>query len=402
MTTLRLRRLAGLALAACAVAQTVLPPSSGYYEVVDLGKMPGVDDYGGIAFPPGEPHTLLTSAYGSGEIRAVPLVRGGQGRIVGSGPSTVRATVGGNDGGLAFGPGGVLFFTWYGPNRLGQIEPGSSSPDRVLDLGPLGVSGTVGTCAFVPPGRQGAGRFKVASYAGSRVHDLTLVPDGNGTFSIASVSPGVQIQGGPEGMVYPPLGSPLLGQSVLVAEWDTGGVTAYSTDQNGDPMPASRQLVVAGLGATGGGAIDPVSGDFLFTAGNGHLVALRLGATCGAITSYGQATPGAAGTPRLTGVGCARLGEVVTLRVDGPPNGVGVLALGSFPVNVPFQGLTVLTNLEVVIGSGLGGTGVMVAPLYLPATPSLGNRHFYFQAAYLDPTTPSGLTATAGLDLWVR
>ena len=42
--------------------------------------------------------------------------------------------------------------------RLGQIRPGSTTVDRVDDLGPLGVGTSVGACAFVPPGRPGAGR----------------------------------------------------------------------------------------------------------------------------------------------------------------------------------------------------------------------------------------------------
>lgn len=392
---------AGLALAPAALAQSVQPPFNAYYEAVDLGQLPGISNYGGIAFLPNDPNTLLVSAYQSGEIRAVPLIRDAQGRIAGFGPSTQHATVGGNDGGLAFGPGGVLFFTWYGPNRLGQIEPGSTTADRVIDLQPLGVIGSVGACAFVPAGRSGAGRFKLATYGGSVWYDVTLAPDGSGTYSIVSLSAPIQIQGGPEGIVYPPLGSPLLSTSVLVAEWNAG-IAAYSTDANGDPLPNTRQLVMTGLSANGGGAIDPVSGDILFTGGGGRLAALRLGATCGSITSYGQPSPGSTVTPTLTGYGCARLGQVVTLRVDGAPNSFGVLALGSYPANVTFQGLTVLTNLEVLTASVLGGTGTMVAPLLIPTTPSLGDQHFYFQAGYLDAGTPSGLSATAGLDLWIR
>ncbi|MBZ0153640.1 MAG: hypothetical protein K8J09_19110 [Planctomycetes bacterium] len=393
--------LASLLLAPVVAAQTVLPPFSSHYEAVDLGFMPGVHNYAGITFAPNDPNTLLVSAYQSGVIRAVPLQRDGLGRIAGFGTPSVVASVGGNDGGLAFGPGGVLFFTWYGANRLGQLEPGSTSADRTDDLYPLGVSGSVGAVNFVPSGRPGAGRCKLVSYGGSTWYDVTLAPDGQGTFAVSSLSSPIQLQGGPEGMLWPPPGSPLLGTGVLVAEWNAG-LYAYSTDQNGDPMPATRQLVMAGLSGNAGGAIDPVSGDFLFSGNGGRLCALRLGAVCGTMTSYGQASPGAGVVPTLTGSGCARLGQTISLRVDGNPNAFGVLAFGSFPVDVQFAGLRVLTNLELVLTSGLGGTGIAVMPLYIPVVPSLGDAHFYFQAAYLDATTPSGLAATAGLDLWIR
>jgi len=59
--------------------------------------------------------------------------------------------------------------------------------DRVIDLAPLGISTSVGTCAFVPQGRPGAGRFKLANYAASEWFDVTVAPDGNGTYSIAAV-----------------------------------------------------------------------------------------------------------------------------------------------------------------------------------------------------------------------
>ncbi len=382
-------------------AQSVHPPFNTYYNAVDLGPMPQVHNYGGTCFAPGDPNTLLVSAYGSGRIAAVALQRDPQGRIVGFGATTTRATVGGNDGGLAAGPGGVLFFTWYGANRLGQVLPGSTVADRVDDLGPLGVGTSVGTCAFVPPGRAGAGRFKLATYAGDEWFDVSLAPDGNGTFAIAQLGAPVQIQGGPEGILYPPANAPLLGDRVLVCEWDSG-ITSYQVDGNGDPLPATRQFVISGVGANGGGAIDPISGDFLFTGGGGHLIAMRLGAACGTTTSYGTATAGATTTPTLTAAGRARLGQQFTMTVQGQPFAFGAFAMGTWPANVQVAGVHLLTNMTVSISHQLDAQGRLVVPFAVPPTAAFGDLHLYFQAGYLDPQSATGFAATRGLDVWIR
>ena len=392
---------AGLLLAATAPAQTILPPFNAAWQASDLGPMPNVHNYGGIAFVPGAPNTLLVSAYGSGQIRAVTLVRDADDHIVGFAGSTLHATVGGNDGGLAFGPGGVLFFTWYGANRLGQIRPGSTSADRLIDLAPLGVSGSVGTCAFVPPGRDGAGRFKLVSYAGSRCHDATLVPAGDGTFTLGAVTHTATLQGGPEGLPYPPTSAPLLPQHVLVAEWNAG-VFAYRTDANGDPLPATRQPFLAGLSGNAGGAIDPVTGDLLFSGNGGRLCAVRAFASCGALTAYGPATPGTTVTPALTAAGCARLGGAVTFDVVGAPHALGVLVAGDWQLQIDLGGFVLLTSLDVQIPHLLDATGRFSLPYAVPADPALGNAHVYVQAGYLDAGTPFGFSGTAGLDVWIR
>lgn len=392
--------LAGLLAAATAPAQSVLPPFSSQYQAIDLGHMPSVFNYGGLAFPPSDPNTLLVSAYQSGTVRAVALVRDAQGHITGFGGSTVFATVGGNDGGLAFGPGNVLFFTWYGQNRLGQILPGSTTANRLIDLSPLGITGSVGTCVFVPNGRSGAGRCKIVSYSGSRWYDVALAPAGDGTFTIQSATHTATIQGGPEGVLYPEASSPLLPNHVLVAEWNNG-LFAYETDANGDPLPATRQPFVTGLSGNAGGAIDPISGDFLFSGNGGVLTAIRATPTCGSMTSYGMASPGFV-TPTLTGSGCARLGQSVSLRVDGPANGFGVLALGDWQIQVDLGGFVLLTTLDVVLTSALDAAGQFTVVWDIPVDPSLGDRHFFLQAACVDAGSAFGLSGSTGLDLWVR
>ncbi|MFN9758265.1 MAG: hypothetical protein ACK58X_17815 [Planctomycetota bacterium] len=388
-----------------ATAQTVAPPFNADYVLADLGIVPNALSYGGTAFLPGNPNVLLVSPWPGTSIRQVPLVRDSSGYITGAGPSTIYATVGGTDGGLVFGPGNVLFATWYGPNRLSQLRPGSVVADRVDDLSPLGVANSVGACAFVPAGMPGAGRFKVASYNASMFYDLPLTPDGQGTFAPGQATSSVALQGGPEGLCYVPNGAPQVGGRLLVTEYNNQTVVAYQIDAIGNPVAGTRQVVIpstSGYSTPGGGAIDPVTGDIVFLAAAGRLLALRSNTACGGFTAYGVASPGALGTPTITGSGCARSGQSVALQLGGPAGGLGVLATGGSQLNVPWNGLTVLQSLDVLLVSVLDASGQGGLSLGIPANPLLANARLYFQAAYFDASTPSGFSASAGLGLLIR
>ncbi len=393
--------LVGLLLATAALGQSVLPPFDTTYQFANLGTVPGLGSYGGTAFLPSNPNFVLVAPYPNAVIKAVPLLRNAQGYINGFGSAITVATVGGTDGGLAFGPTGVLFATWYGPNRLSQIKPGSLTTDRVDDLGPVGVGGSVGTCAFVPAGFPGAGRFKVVSWSGSTFYDLPLTPDGNGTFAPGPAGPGIAVQGGPEGMVYMPLNAPLIGGKLLLAEWSPGNIAAYDIDANGDPIPATRVVVAGGAFGFGGGAVDPVTGDVVFFGGSGQLLILRNGAACGTYTGYGNASPGALGTPTITGAGCARIGQTITIGTTGPANGIGIIAAG-YQLSVNYLNLNVLQSLDATVISILSPQGNGTLTLTIPLNPALGNNHTYFQAGYLDASTSSGLITSAGLDILIR
>lgn len=388
----------GVILAASALAQSVLPPFDTTYQFANLGSIPL--GYGGTAFLPTNPNVLLTSPYGGTTIFQVPLTRSVQGQITGFGAPTPFATVGGCDGGLAFGPNNVLFATWYGPNRLSQLRPGSVTTDRVDDLTPLGVGGSVGTCTFVPAGLPGAGRFKVCSWSGSTCYDIPLTPDGNGTFIPGSASSGIAVTGGPEGMVYVPANAPLIGGKLLLAEWGGGVVAAYDLDAIGDPIASTRQAIAGGAFGFGGGTVDPLTGDIVFL-GAGELLVLRGGAACGTFTGYGVPSPGTLVTPTISGAGCVRIGQNITIDTTGPSNGLGIIAAG-YQTNFVFSNLTVLQSLGVTIVSVLSPAGLGTLPLTIPVDPALGNTHLYLQAAYLDASTSSGLNATAGLDLLIR
>jgi len=52
---------------------------------------------------------------------------------------------------------------------------------------------------------------------------------------------------------------------MLVSEFSAGNVAAYTLDAGGNPIPGTRQDFVTGLTQAEGAAIDPLTGDFLFS-----------------------------------------------------------------------------------------------------------------------------------------
>jgi hypothetical protein len=391
-----------LFLTAAASAQAVLPPFDTSWQIVNLGPIPGVSSYGGTAIAPANPNTLLVSPWPATSIDAVPLLRNGAGAIIGAGTATPVITVGGTDGGLAFGPGGVLFSTWFGPNNLNQTKPGSTATDRVDALNPLGMINSCGTCTFVPAGMPGAGRLKVCSWVAAEFHDVPLTPDGNGTYAPGPLGPAIMLANDVEGMVYAPPGTPTFGGQLLVCEWGQGNIVAYQIDANGDPLPATRQVVVGGAQFPGGGTRDPLTGDFVFLGGGGVLLVLRPGAACGSFTNYDVASPGALGTPTIAGSGCARIGQTIGIQLGAHANAIGLLAAGIYPLSLPWENLTILQSLDTTLVVLLGPTGSSTTPLAIPLVPQLGWSHLYLQLAVLDPSTSSGLSASDGLDLLIR
>jgi len=126
------------------------------------------------------------------------------------------------------------------------------------------------------------------SWSAGQWYDATLTPDGSGTYAITGfvqvdVNPsigGVQnVPGGPEGFVYITAGNPLFSvNSMLIAEFSAGVVAAYDLDSDGNPLVNTRKPFVTGLSGAEGAAIDPVTGDFLFsTFGGGNQIAVVQG-----------------------------------------------------------------------------------------------------------------------------
>jgi hypothetical protein len=265
--------------AVTAEAQSIMAPFNADYSFVDLGSVPGVPaNFGGVAISSDNPNVLFIGGAANSPGAAVyriNLTRDIDGNITGfQGTAVLVASAPRIDGGLCFGPGGVMCFTTYSDNQFGQILEGSTSPNRMIPLSPLGVTASTGTVQFIPAGFPGAGRLIFGSYNASRWYTADPVPAGDGTFTLSNVTFRSFTGGGPEGIVFVPAGSPLITfPSALVSEYGNGVIAVYAVDSEGAPVPASRQVFMSGLSGAEGACIDPFTGQFLFsTFGGGNRV----------------------------------------------------------------------------------------------------------------------------------
>ena len=267
----------------CEVAQaiTIDPFYAGSYSFTDLGSVPGLPaPYGGLTLLAGDTNTLLiggSANTASGDLYSIGVTRDASNHITGfTGSATFFADAAYNDGGVVYGPGGVLFLARWPVNELGQTKPGSNITDKVINLAAMGVGGGgPGGLNFVPSGYPGAGDLKLVTWSAGEWYTIGISPDGSGTYDVTSVTYETTIVGGPEGFIYVPPGSPLFTDydSLLVSEWSAGNIAAYSLDGDGNPIPGSRVDFITGISGAEGAFIDPLTGDFLFsTFGGGDRV----------------------------------------------------------------------------------------------------------------------------------
>jgi hypothetical protein len=285
--------LASLALTGAASALTLGSDFSADYTATSLGSVAGVPtNYGGLTFLPTDPNKILLGGAANtfnGRLYTVDLVRDATTQqITGfSGTPTAFGNVGEyNDGGVVFGPGGVLFTAQWSINNLGQTKPGSTDEDRVDALGPLGIGGSsISALNFVPTGFGGAGQAKVVTYGSGQWHDLSLTPDGAGTFDLGATRVDLDpstatidnLPGGPEGFVYIKSGNPgFSSDSMLVSAYANNTVDAYGVDANGNPILSTRRTFLSGLTGAEGAVIDPITGDFLFSTFGGQNQIVRV------------------------------------------------------------------------------------------------------------------------------
>ena len=151
------------------------------------------------------------------------------------------------------------------------------APDKVINLAPLGVTGSGGSIGFVPPGFPGAGSMKLVSWDSGGWYHCEFAPDGNGTFNITSASLRASIISGPEGIAFVPPGSPVFTpNSVLIVLYTYAKVVTAPLDANGDPILAQSQDFIRNLFQASGACIDPVTGDFLFDTWGGSNEVFRV------------------------------------------------------------------------------------------------------------------------------
>ncbi len=268
----------GLLLPASAGAIALGPDFADDYSFINLGTPPNLvtggpfpTNLGGVNLNPNNSNALLLGGaanQAAGAIYSVGVTRDAGNHITGfSGSPTLYSTAPNIDGGLSFGPGGVLFFTGFSNNILGQIKSGSVVPDKITNLTPIGITSSVGALAFVPNGFAGAGSFKIVSYNGGNWYDVEIAADGTGTFNVVSATLRTTFAAtNPEGIVY--IDSANAGfdvDSILLAEYVSGRISAYEIDGNGDPLVATRRDFITGLSGAEGAFIDPLTGDFIFS-----------------------------------------------------------------------------------------------------------------------------------------
>jgi hypothetical protein len=126
-------------------AVTLGPDFRPFYLKDNLGSVPGLPtSYGGLTFQ--DNNTLLIGGNANGSdagIYSIEVKHNSNNHITGfTGSASLLANApglggsGGIDGGLAFGPGNILFYTSYSDNSISQVELGSNGPDKQTDLTP--------------------------------------------------------------------------------------------------------------------------------------------------------------------------------------------------------------------------------------------------------------------------
>ncbi len=255
-----------------ASAALALGPSfAADYTISDLGPVANVNQaYGGLVFAPGASSIYIggDANTASGGLYQATVTRGAGNHITSIGAATRIANAPYNDGGFAFGPGGVLFASQWPINGIQQFKPGipGLGPDKTQDVTPLGVASSQAALQFVPSTFGGAGQFKGLSWSGGQFYTFGIAPDGTGTYNITSAVQVTTLGGGPEGFVYVKnTNKDFAADSMLVSEFSAGNVAAYTLDASGNPIAGTRKDFVTGLTQAEGAAIDPLTGDFLFS-----------------------------------------------------------------------------------------------------------------------------------------
>jgi len=256
-----------------------------HYISRSIGPVPGLASfYGGMAFMPSDPNTMLVAGHADtpqGAIYKVPVIRDSKGKIVGFNNAQEFARAPGIDSSIAFDPNGrgILFVSAYPSHSILEFRPGSTSPDWIIDLAQDApeFEPKIGAMAFVPEGYIGAGKVWMASYDTSALYTASLLWDSKAkAYNITDIeSHGRILPPGVEGFFFPPAGSEHMTNRVILTSYDDGSLYAMELDHTGVPKPnkwGQTLHFLTGLYGIEGAAMDPTTGDMLFSHQNGSMI----------------------------------------------------------------------------------------------------------------------------------
>jgi hypothetical protein len=243
---------------------------------------------GGLVFDPagGTLYVVGAADTSASGLWAVPVTRAGDGSIAAFGTASLvfggHPATPGLDAGVAFGPDGTLFFTYFEANFLGERPGGPAGTETRYDLALADVPRAASGLAFAP-GRtdpaSGAGMLQVSVGFGREVLDVPLVPAGGGLFAPGRAARFAALPAsGNAGLAYVPGGT--FAGDLLIAHFAGGALEVLVVDPaTGLPIDALTGLPAAGTDtpdvrplATGLGegpiglAFDPLAPDRLYVS----------------------------------------------------------------------------------------------------------------------------------------
>jgi hypothetical protein len=242
-----------------------------HYQAFLLGTVPGLPTdghLGGCTIAATDDNTLLVvgnSETPAAGLWSIGVVRDNCGHIVAwNGQAQKIADAPYMDANLPYTDKGVLLYSAWPVNKLGQLMPGATSPSSETDLAIFGVSDSPGGLAFVPSYLPAAGELRAAGWPAGSFYHLDYAVQSPPLLTITGASLATTVtEGG--GFAYVPPGSPGFPKpSLIMAEWQGSAVVSYEVNDQGDPLPATRKPFFTTFPMPWGAYFEPVTGDYLF------------------------------------------------------------------------------------------------------------------------------------------
>lgn len=239
-----------------------------------LGEVPGLPpdtDLGGMAIAEDDAGTLLVAGYAEtpeGGLYKIGIIRGECGHIIAyDGEATLVAKAANISDILVLSDGPIVYSEWDS-NHLTQRVEGLDMPIRT-NLGKLAppVTKSVAGFGLVPPGLAAAGELRVLSWdTGDWYHLVRESKDAS--FELSAPTYILSLPNRSGGVAYVPAGSPGFSEPHVVItrpEQPDEHVVVYEVDAQGDPLVATRKVLLGDLAQASNVYFDRVTGDLLLS-----------------------------------------------------------------------------------------------------------------------------------------